>query len=106
GLPAARGRPPQWRAVHRSPVAAEARHDRQEGREGPQGPRTGHEPLSANAGRGVAAVLRTLPAHLRAKLAMFMVVTFAFCGTRFANPRAQLEHLAKQLLGRPPPPVR
>src|SRR5436190_24180307 len=48
----------------------------------------------------VAAVFGALPAHLRAQLAMLVVVLLAFRGAQVADPRAQLQRLAQDLLVR------
>jgi peptide deformylase len=76
--------------VHRPSVAAEARHDPQEARQAAQGPREGGDPLAVRSDRrrGLAAIVGAFAAHLRAQLAMFVVVLLALGGAFVADAGA------------------
>ena len=78
-----------------------------------EGPSSGSAPhLPAIRGeespplRRLAAILGAFAAHVRAQLAMLVVVLLAFGRAFVAHPRAQLEHLAQHLLVRSGPAQR
>jgi len=68
----------------------------QDKRAGPVSLRSGPDAL-----RRLPAILGAFPAHLRAQLAMLMIVPLALGRAFLADPRAQLEHLAHRLLVHP-----
>ncbi len=104
-LPPARDGSSRRRAVHRPSVAPEAQHDPQEARQAAERSR-----LKRIAGvdrrRGVPAILGTFAAHLRAQLAMLVIVLLALRRAGVADPGAEFEHFAKHLFVRSGPAQR
>ena len=96
GLPPARDGSSRGRAVHRPSVAAEARHGPQEARQAAESRGLSHS--RRNRRRRVAAILGAFAAHLRAQLAMLVIVLLALGRAGVADPGAELEHLREPCL--------